>query len=104
METIRDLLHSVYRLMDAKRKFIAEKEYPGKEIDTAYFNGMDDGIKEVFGRLHLHNLLDLPLDLPLVVAEEIARIATSAKEEDDEYDNRRYDGRDVGIVTEAQKE
>lgn len=68
-KTIKDLLENVYRLMDTRRKFISEKEYIGKEIDTAYFNGMDDGIREIFGRLDMYKLLDLPLD----AAEELMK-------------------------------
>ena len=75
-KTIKDLLEDVYRIMKVSREFIAKKEYPGKEIDTSYFHGMDDGIKEVFGRLDLYGLLDLPLNL----AEELAKLVKSMEE------------------------
>ena len=56
---VRDILKDVYDLIQIRKKLMPTKEYAGKEIDSAYFNGMDDILKEVFGRLHMYNLLDV---------------------------------------------
>ena len=66
--TIKEVLEQVYKLIQLRLEMIDDREYPGKEIDTSYFKGMDDGLKEIFGRLDMYNILDLPVRLAELVA------------------------------------
>ena len=72
--TIKDLLEQVYDLIQLRLEVIGDKEYPGKEIDTSYFKGMDDGLREVFGRMHLYKILDLPLSIAQAIAKGDYRV------------------------------